>query len=68
MKTPPANRSVAGRALSQQLAQQAFPGRVVVLALPRPHPFHAIGLHYVDFHQLGDDEVLAALESAHVPQ
>ena len=35
-----------------------------IVCLAEPHPFHAIGLHYVDFHQLSDDEVLAALEAA----
>lgn len=35
-----------------------------IVCLAEPQPFHAIGLHYVDFHQLSDDEVLAALEAA----
>jgi putative phosphoribosyl transferase len=35
-----------------------------VLCLMQPSPFHAIGLHYDDFHQVPDDEVLAALEQA----
>ena len=35
-----------------------------IVCLAEPHPFHAIGLHYGDFHQVGDDEVLAALASA----
>jgi putative phosphoribosyl transferase len=35
-----------------------------IVCLAQPYPFHAIGLHYVDFHQVGDDEVLAALEAA----
>ena len=38
-----------------------------IVCLAEPHPFHAIGLHYVDFHQLSDDEVLAALEAASRP-
>ncbi len=29
-----------------------------------PSPFHAIGLHYSDFHQLSDAEVLAGLDAA----
>ena len=29
-----------------------------------PNPFHAVGLAYVDFHQIGDDEVHALLEAA----
>jgi len=32
-----------------------------IVCLAEPYPFHAIGLHYRDFHQVGDDEVLAAL-------
>lgn len=35
-----------------------------LVCLAEPEPFHAIGLHYDDFHQLGDDEVLAALDAA----
>jgi putative phosphoribosyl transferase len=32
-----------------------------IICLAEPYPFRAIGLHYVDFHQLSDDEVIAAL-------
>jgi putative phosphoribosyl transferase len=35
-----------------------------IVCLAEPFPFHAIGLHYIDFHQVGDDEVLAALAQA----
>ncbi|WP_332748432.1 phosphoribosyltransferase [Hydrogenophaga sp.] len=35
-----------------------------VVCLLEPRPFRAIGLHYRDFHQLGDDEVCAALNAA----
>lgn len=35
-----------------------------VICLIEPRPFRAIGLHYLDFHQLGDDEVCAALDAA----
>ncbi len=35
-----------------------------VVCLLQPRPFHAIGLHYRDFHQLSDDEVCAALDAA----
>jgi putative phosphoribosyl transferase len=38
-----------------------------LICLAEPSPFHAIGLHYVDFHQVNDDEVLAALRSAQPP-
>jgi putative phosphoribosyl transferase len=34
------------------------------VCLAEPYPFHAIGLHYRDFHQVDDDEVLAALAAA----
>lgn len=32
-----------------------------VVCLAMPQPFHAIGIHYRDFHQLEDDEVLGIL-------
>jgi putative phosphoribosyl transferase len=32
-----------------------------VVCLASPEPFRAVGLHYVDFHQVGDAEVLTAL-------
>jgi putative phosphoribosyl transferase len=35
-----------------------------VVCLSQPSPFRAVGLHYVDFHQVNDDEVLAALQQA----
>jgi putative phosphoribosyl transferase len=35
-----------------------------VVCLLEPRPFRAIGLHYLDFHQLTDDEVCAALGAA----
>lgn len=35
-----------------------------VVCLSEPVPFHAVGLHYVDFHQVDDEEVLAALQGA----
>ncbi|MDP1899978.1 MAG: phosphoribosyltransferase [Rubrivivax sp.] len=38
-----------------------------LVCLAEPSPFHAIGLHYIDFHQVGDDEVLAALDAANAP-
>jgi putative phosphoribosyl transferase len=33
-----------------------------VICLAEPTPFRAIGLHYGDFHQVGDDEVIATLD------
>jgi putative phosphoribosyl transferase len=38
-----------------------------VVCLAEPYPFHAIGLHYDDFHQLDDAEVLAALDAVGSP-
>lgn len=35
-----------------------------IVCLEQPSPFHAIGLHYTDFHQVSDEEVLAALDRA----
>jgi putative phosphoribosyl transferase len=39
----------------------------LLVCLAEPAPFHAIGLHYLDFHQVNDDEVLAALRRAQPP-
>ncbi|RZU00517.1 phosphoribosyltransferase [Rivibacter subsaxonicus] len=38
-----------------------------VCCLASPEPFHAIGFHYADFHQLDDEEVDAALRRAGRP-
>jgi putative phosphoribosyl transferase len=38
-----------------------------VVCLSQPSPFLAVGRHYVDFHQVDDDEVLAALQQASAP-
>jgi putative phosphoribosyl transferase len=35
-----------------------------IVCLAQPYPFHAVGLYYADFHQVGDDEVIAALAAA----
>jgi putative phosphoribosyl transferase len=35
-----------------------------LVCLAEPEPFHAIGLHYDDFHQVSDAEVLTALAAA----
>jgi putative phosphoribosyl transferase len=34
-----------------------------VVCLEQPVPFYAVGEHYADFHQVDDEEVLAALAS-----
>ena len=34
-----------------------------VVCLAQPEPFYAIGLHYGDFHQFEDEEVIAALSA-----
>ena len=36
----------------------------VLVCLAEPHPFRAVGLHYGDFGQVSDAQVLAALEEA----
>jgi putative phosphoribosyl transferase len=38
-----------------------------VVCLEQPEFFHAIGNHYADFHQVPDDEVIAALHAAELP-
>jgi putative phosphoribosyl transferase len=38
-----------------------------VVCLVCPSPFHAVGLHCDDFHPVGDNEVLAALETSAEP-
>lgn len=35
-----------------------------IICLAEPQPFRAVGLHYLDFHQVEDEEVLAALNAA----
>jgi putative phosphoribosyl transferase len=37
-----------------------------VVCLSMPDPFYAIGLHYDDFHQLTDGEVVALLEASEI--
>jgi len=39
----------------------------LLVCLATPEPFHAVGLHYRDFHQVEDDEVIAALDAARPP-
>lgn len=36
-----------------------------IVCLEMPEPFHAIGLHYRDFHQLEDEEVMRLLRTHH---
>lgn len=38
-----------------------------LVCLAQPEPFRAIGLHYDDFHQLEDAEVIRALSASHEP-
>jgi putative phosphoribosyl transferase len=35
-----------------------------LVCLARPEPFGAVGCHYVDFRQVDDDAVIAALAAA----
>lgn len=36
-----------------------------LICLETPEPFIAIGLHYIDFHQMSDEEVIRVLSAAH---
>ncbi len=38
-----------------------------VVCLAEPEPFRAVGMHYADFHQVDDDEVVASLAAALQP-
>ncbi len=38
-----------------------------IVCLIEPQPFRAVGLHYGDFHAVGDDEVIAVLDAAGRP-
>jgi putative phosphoribosyl transferase len=33
-----------------------------IVCLMQPDPFRTVGVHYVDFHQVSDEEVIAALQ------
>ena len=35
-----------------------------IVCLETPEPFHAIGLHYADFRQLSDNDVIRLLDAA----
>jgi putative phosphoribosyl transferase len=35
-----------------------------IVCLAEPQPFRAVGLHYTDFHQVDDAEVIAAIDAA----
>lgn len=39
-----------------------------IICLAEPQPFHAVGLHYRNFDQVGDAEVMAALQSVPAPR
>jgi putative phosphoribosyl transferase len=39
-----------------------------IICLETPEPFWGIGLHYADFHQVSDDEVIAILEAQKVQE
>jgi len=51
---------VAPAALVRQLREQA----AAVQCLVAPDDFRAVGLHYVDFHQVTDDEVVSLMRKA----
>ncbi len=39
-----------------------------VIALETPRPFHAVGAHYLDFRQIGDDEVTEMLNGSNASE
>jgi putative phosphoribosyl transferase len=46
-------------------AVEALQGEVdEIVCLATPAPFYGIGLHYADFHQVPDEEVIKSLERA----
>lgn len=38
-----------------------------IVCLATPHPFHAVGAHYIDFGQTSDEEVVQLLDAARAP-
>jgi putative phosphoribosyl transferase len=46
---------------SRRAVAAVLPEVDTLVCLAQPTPFHAVGVHYADFHQLSDEEVLAAL-------
>ena len=62
---PPSGRSGAGRAGGAARHAEALRPEVdQLVCLATPHPFFAVGEHYVRFHQVDDDEVIEALDAA----
>ncbi|MCK6426007.1 MAG: phosphoribosyltransferase [Burkholderiaceae bacterium] len=59
-----ARRVVAVPVASQEAIAALGPTADRVICLAEPCPFHAVGEHYADFHQVGDAEVLEALQAA----
>lgn len=58
-------RTVLAVPLAPADTLQALRGEVdEIVCLAEPSPFFAIGPHYGDFHQVDDDEVIAAMEAA----
>jgi putative phosphoribosyl transferase len=53
---------VAPRSTVEALREEADE----VICLSMPEPFHAVGLHYVDFEQTSDEEVIHLLKAAAV--
>lgn len=73
-----ADRRSAGQALARVLAKkqlaaprdcvEALAGEVdEVVCLAMPDPFFAIGVHYLDFHQMSDAEVVHLLSEPRPP-
>lgn len=57
----PAQVVLAVPVASRHAAAAVAPDVDALVCLAQPAPFSAVGVHYADFHQLSDEEVLAAL-------
>jgi len=62
-RNAPASITLAVPVAPADTALELGPLVDAIVCLAMPEPFHAIGCHYDDFHQLSDEEVMAALAS-----
>ena len=61
LRRRPARLVLAVPVAPQDTLQMLRPEVDQIVCLATPHPFRAVGLHYRDFDQVEDDEVMAAL-------
>lgn len=59
----PANLVLAVPVAPSDTLAELSPEVDLVICLEQPRPFESVGQHYIDFAQVGDDEVMAALDS-----